>query len=356
MSNSPFVPGLRLSQALYEDAVRPVLAADFPRLSYAAALIGPGSETLGYDTEQSTDHDWGPRLQLFLADDDVMTVGPSVLDAVRAALPHAVMGYATDMARANASENNDYACVTLQNAGDYFASVLGVDPRNRLGVMDWLTCSEQNLRALTAGAVFHDGVGELTRIRAALAHYPHDIWLYVLAAQWRRIAQEEAFVGRCAQVGDDVGSRLVTGRLVRDVMRLCLLMERVYPPYIKWLGTAFGELACAAQMRPLLENALAADTYAGRESALCAAYEVAAGMHNGLGVTDPLPEGVMPYHGRPVLVISADRFADALRDAISDPAVIALPDHLGAVDQFADSTDALGMPRAFRGAYEPDDG
>ena len=38
---------------------------------------------------------------------------------------------------------------------------------------------------LTAGAVFHDGLGDLTRLRAAFARYPRDIVLYKLAAEWR---------------------------------------------------------------------------------------------------------------------------------------------------------------------------
>jgi hypothetical protein len=29
----------------------------------------------------------------------------------------------------------------------------------------------------------HDGPGDLTRAREALAYYPHDLWLYLLAAQ-----------------------------------------------------------------------------------------------------------------------------------------------------------------------------
>jgi hypothetical protein len=33
-----------------------------------AALLGPGSEVLGFDTQRSTDHDWGPWLQIFLDD------------------------------------------------------------------------------------------------------------------------------------------------------------------------------------------------------------------------------------------------------------------------------------------------
>jgi hypothetical protein len=31
----------------------------------------PGSEVLGYDTEMSTDHDWGPRVYLFLNEQDI---------------------------------------------------------------------------------------------------------------------------------------------------------------------------------------------------------------------------------------------------------------------------------------------
>ncbi len=40
-------------------------------LSYSSALLGPGSEVLGYDTEMSTDHDWVPRVYLFLNQLDI---------------------------------------------------------------------------------------------------------------------------------------------------------------------------------------------------------------------------------------------------------------------------------------------
>jgi hypothetical protein len=37
-----------------------------PDVSHAAALLGEGSEVLGFDDEVSSDHDFGPRVQLFI--------------------------------------------------------------------------------------------------------------------------------------------------------------------------------------------------------------------------------------------------------------------------------------------------
>lgn len=65
-----FVPGLELSRRFFKEIVRPILATAFPDLRYAAALPGPGSEVLGFDTEMSVDHDWGPRLFIFLREED----------------------------------------------------------------------------------------------------------------------------------------------------------------------------------------------------------------------------------------------------------------------------------------------
>lgn len=54
-----------------------------------------------------------------------------------------------------------------------------------------------------------------------------------------RLAQEEAFLGRCHELNDAIGERLVAARIVRDMVRLAFMMERRYIPYSKWLGTVF---------------------------------------------------------------------------------------------------------------------
>jgi Domain of unknown function (DUF4037) len=195
--------------------------------------------------------------------------------------------------------------------------------------------------AYLPGEVFHDGAGELTRARARLAWYPRDVWLYVLACQWQRIGQEEAFPGRCAEAGDDLGSVIVTARLARDLMRLCLLMHRRYPPYSKWLGTAFAQLPGTAGVGAALAAAISAADWGGREQHMCRAYETIAAWHNELGSTPPLDTPVRRFYERPYQVIDAARFTAALREAIADPRVRNLP-LTGAIDQFTDSTDALG--------------
>ena len=65
-----FVSGLKLSGLFYEEGVRLILEEGFPELPYSAGLIGFGSENLSYDTQRSTDRVWGPRLLLFLAEEN----------------------------------------------------------------------------------------------------------------------------------------------------------------------------------------------------------------------------------------------------------------------------------------------
>jgi hypothetical protein len=47
-----YIPGLRLAREFYAVVVRPLLEEHFP-LPYAAALVGRGSEVVGFDTQRS---------------------------------------------------------------------------------------------------------------------------------------------------------------------------------------------------------------------------------------------------------------------------------------------------------------
>jgi hypothetical protein len=324
-----FVPGRQLNAAFYREIVAPAVG----EVPHAAALLGWGSDVLGYDTARSTDHGWGPRLQVFVDASAVDDVGGRVL----AAMPEEFQGWPVRYGWDEVMQSDHVEVTTL---GGWLRGRLGFDPTAGVTTADWLTTPQQLLLEVVGGAVFHDGVGDLAAARDALAWYPDDVWLWLLACQWRRIEQEEAFVGRTAEAGDELGSRIVAARLARDLIRLCFLIERRYAPYSKWMGTAFAHLTCAADVGPALERALAAPDYPSREARLVDAYEAVARHFNALGVIDPLEPTVRLYYGRPFLVLYAERFTAACQAAITDADLRARPP-IGAIDQFVDSTDIL---------------
>ena len=352
MSRRTFIPGVKLGRMLYEEAARPLVEAVVSAGSYAAALIGYGSDVLGYDTERSTDHNWGPRFQVFLDPDLPGGAAQDLDEALRAGLPHVFHGYATGFSEPDPLDEGTQVpdpaatgpvnhLVEIERLSSYLGRYLGRDPRAGMGPLDWLSLPEERLLELTSGDVFHDPHGELAGVRSLLAAFPRDPWIYKLACQWRRIAQQESFVGRCDEAGDFTGMKVVTARLVRDVMKMCFLMERTYAPYEKWLGSAFKKLSCALTFSRPLDAALRANRYPEVERALTTAYQALGEMHNALGVTgwiDPAPRG---FFTRPYMVIKADRFSNALLAAVKDPELRAVPVRIGSLDQFIDSPDYI---------------
>jgi hypothetical protein len=366
-----FIPGLVLNATYYWEAVRPILDRHFPNLAHSAALIGYGSDVLGYDTSVSRDHLWGPRLVLFLAEDQIEGNQTAVLQALREELPLKIRGYSTHFGKPDEADGGTRQLLEIEHGPvdplisfttptRFWRDELGVDPTPDPTAPDWLTFPQQNLLEVTAGRVYHDGLG-LEDLRRRFAFYPHDVWLYLMAAQWMLISQEEAFVGRTWQVGDETGSRLVAARLVERLIHLFFLMEKRYAPYSKWLGTAFKGLACYPELGPLLDQVLAAPDFAVRDRMLGDAYSQAARMHNALGVTPPLESAARTYSGwhllragveqvalddprntRPFQCIFAERFAVAIQSAIRDPQVLDLQPGLGSVNQFlVESSSAL---------------
>lgn len=59
VSEPSFRPGIEVARDFWEKVVRPILATQLPDAPWQAALIGTGSEVLGFDTVRSTDHSWG---------------------------------------------------------------------------------------------------------------------------------------------------------------------------------------------------------------------------------------------------------------------------------------------------------
>jgi hypothetical protein len=354
-----FIPGRELSRRFYAEAVRPILDGAYPGLPHAAGHLGAGSDVLGFDTEMSRDHDWGPACTLVLREHDAALAEP-IVELMAARLPREFLGYPAGFIDSPAEPGTDVAAppdyagplrhrVRPTTLARLTRDLLGWASAGPLEPADWLATPAQLLRCLVTAAVHHDGVGELSALRARLAWYPPDVWRYLLACGWERLGQEDHLLSRAGFVGDELGSAIMGSRLARDIMSLCFLIERSYAPYPKWFGSAFSQLECAAELEPILWRIQLAQTWPEREAALCEAGVALARMHNALGLTEPLAEQPEQFFSRPFRVIGAGRFTEALLSGVTDPAVVGLARRplIGSIDQFSDSTDLRSGPGWF---------
>jgi hypothetical protein len=84
--------GRELAAAFHREVVGPLLARELPRLRYAAARLGSGSDVLGLDDTMSRDHDWGCRLTLLVDEVDRPAVA-AMGDLLAHELPERFLGY-----------------------------------------------------------------------------------------------------------------------------------------------------------------------------------------------------------------------------------------------------------------------
>lgn len=326
--------GAQVARAFHAEIVGPLLAQRMPGLRYAAARLGSGSDVLGFDDETSRDHDWGCRLTLLFDSAEHLDALRELLERE---LPESFRGMPVRFPTSwePAVSHN----VQVETVMDFAASRLGVNPRHGLSVVDWLSLPGQSILEVTAGPVFHDGTTQLSQLRELLQWYPPAVEKYVLSSGWQRLTQWYPIIGRTADRQQDVQSRLLTARLVDDVMHLAFVLCRRWPPYRKWREAAFRDLPVAPM--PLLD-ALTATGWREREKALTTSVEILAAVQRTLGL--PTPERIVtPFWDRPYSTVD-DSAPRMLFDAIADPLVARLPFGVGCVEQWVDSVDVLSYP------------
>jgi hypothetical protein len=145
---------------------RPLLG-DLP---HAAALWGTGSDVLGYDTAQSTDHGWGPRMQVFVAAADVARAQAALAD-----LPETFRGWPV---RYGWDAVPVQSHVRVSTLADWLRGHLGLDPRTGMTALDWLLIPQQILLEVI-GPVLADPDGELRHVQGLLAAFPPQVRLWM---------------------------------------------------------------------------------------------------------------------------------------------------------------------------------
>lgn len=359
-----FIKGLTLCENFFFEIAKPILDRRFPTLTYTAGLLGYGSDVLGFDDETSTDHMWGPRFYLFLREADAV-LKPQIMQAFSEEFPYTYAGYSVNFSIPDPNDNGvrhaEYISeglvsplIFLYTVHEYLDGYLGRhDPENFTAV-DWLAFSEHRLLALTAGKLFIDGL-HLQDIRDQLRFYPDDVRLYLIASNWSLLAEEQAFVKRCAAVGDETGSALVCGRIAERLMRLAFLYCGQYAPYSKWFGTAFSRLPVDERIKTAIQKAVTAANIAERETNLVQAQKWMADWHNTLGLTKPVDVEIQSYFGRDILVIYADRIAQAAQEALASTPLAHAP-LIGSVSEIANFTVLFDYPKYqknIKALYEP---
>jgi Domain of unknown function (DUF4037) len=328
--------GAALSRRYYDEVVGPAVAARWPGLPHAAGRLASGSEVLGFDDDMSRDHDFGLRVNLLVPPDMTRRI-----DAYLAAvLPEAFDGY--PLRFATTWDPQVRHRVQVDDVPAFVASRTGIGATDTLTVSDWLSLTGQAVLEVTAGPVFVDTAGDLTSARRRLAWYPDDVWVYVVATDWARMAQELPFVGRTADRGDDLGSRVIASRLVGVAMHLAHLLERRWPPYAKWIATSLTTLPAAGAAATPLLRAVDAQDWRTREQRLVEALRILCRLQRDVGlpaVDDPIE----PFWDRPYLSIR-DEVVSGLENSITDPAVRALPRGVGSAEQWSDNVDVLVDP------------
>ena len=326
----PFIKGLDLNRGYYRDIVKPILEQHFPGLPYTAALIGYGSDVLGMDTAISMDHNWGPRMLIFVDDKGLI---PEIDKCLGEHLPFQYKFYPTNFTdpRYDATQSMVSTdkkpvrhLIEICTLEDYLREKYALEKNVNLSHVEWLALADQQLLELTSGEVFHDGLDRLNSIREELAFYPEDICKLRLAVLWDYISNKEAFVGRCLALEDHAGIKINAGRLVNYLMKIFFYLERKYIPYSKWFGSAFRKLEISASAYPLVMDALNENNPAKIEERLNALYTLAVERHNAAAWLPPIDNKIRDYFNRPYSVIFAETIVKKIMESIKDPEIKSL--------------------------------
>ena len=231
--------GMELAERLYREKVAPAIEAEFPDAAprIAVGLAGPGSECFGYDDAISQDHDFTPRLCLWLTEADAEAFG--------ARLQERYAAWTAEFAPVAESARDRSGVIPIPDYYRRFTGCPGVPP----DAVSWLRIPEHLLATGTNGKVFWDDLGAFTAIRAALLEgYPPDVRRKRLAARLFAMGQAGQYnLPRCLKRGEAVAARLAEAEFMTAALQAVCLLNGRYAPYYKWLFRAASELPLAAE-------------------------------------------------------------------------------------------------------------
>ena len=274
--------GSELSHGLFFHHVLPIIRERFPDYlsSISAAHVREGSDVLGFDDVVSQDHNFGPRIALFLPDELHRHLAAGMMHQIRSALPDSYDGFPLLW-------NSWAPAVRILPLLQFHREELDL-PKLPSKNLDWLRCDEQKLLELTAGPIFHDPAGQLTSLRRQLVFYPPGIRLFLLRLCFFRMS-ETAGVERSIRRQDRIAITLYVAYFIYFAIRTLHLITRYYCPYSKWMAHSLRRIGPSeSAMADRLEQLTAAGSLSVvRDGMLDILFEIGSRITDELGAAPP---------------------------------------------------------------------
>ncbi len=227
--------------------------------------------------------------------------------------------------------------IFIQTFDKFLIDEIGTADLDNISLSDWIAISQHRLLSLVSGKLFVDKLN-IRELTDKIKFYPNAVKLYLIASQWEIISSEQAFVKRCGEVSDEIGSQIICARIAERLMRLCFLYKDTYAPYSKWFGTAFNKLDIDENIKIKINAALKANDLTERENNLVEAQTLVADLHNASRLTDKVDYNIESYFGRDIKVIFADKFVDATVEKLNGTKLENIP-LTGTMSQFGGLSD-----------------
>lgn len=240
--------GLDLSKQFFFDWGLPYLNLHFPQLKgrVAAGLCG-GSDSLHADDEISRDHDWGPRFELWLTDDDYGNHGKELDENINHAAPSVFLSIERSK-RARA--------VRVASIDGWFKEETGfTHPPKGVGAWEFSPITESHLHFIKHAPIYYDPLGEFSTRKEEFSHFAPEMLLYRMTGccwcLWH--FGEYNFCSRVSKRDDLLTRHLCVHHFVESAMRMCLYLNEDFCPYWKWLPFQFRKTPMGQQIRGQLD-------------------------------------------------------------------------------------------------------
>ncbi|MCP5097884.1 MAG: DUF4037 domain-containing protein, partial [Chloroflexi bacterium] len=228
-----------ISHDFFEQIVKPILEKKFPEETSQTVfgVFGLGSEALGLDDEHSRDHHWGLRIDALMPEDVFTNKREEILATLADNLPDTFQGY--EMGEGIVAS----AGIAPDILSGFLSRTIGIDhpPESH---QEWLNLPEEDIIHIINGEVWHDPVGQFTKIRQSLQeYYPEPVRLRRMAHHCRYYSGMGTYALKRALLRDNkLFAATAFGKSIRWGIQLAYMLDKQYYPYDKWLYDLFKRL------------------------------------------------------------------------------------------------------------------